>query len=449
MNKIIFTAFLFFTVGISALSAQEKKWTIEDCINYAIANNIGLQRQRLQTETAEVNYLQARMGLLPTLNLGSDASFRSGRSISPANNLITFNQNLSNQYSVNSEINLFSGFTALNTITARKFMVKAGMEAEKIVRNTLIVDILGQYYQVIYATGLETAAKMQLELSESQLFRISRIVETGKEAVARKYEIESEVSADRLAYTSAQNSAEQAVTTLKQMLQLDPGTEFDILLPDLESALITNEDYNPDSIYQVASEVLPRLKAIDYELQAVQKQVAVAKGNLAPSLRAGGTISKGYYKEINDTIPQVPFAEQLKNNNSQALYLSLNIPIFNNYLNGRAIRLAKIQKSDTELRLLLEKNNLYTEVENACLDYNRGKDEYLAAESNLEFNRKSFYTIEKKFETGLVEVTDYSSAKTALFVAETEALRTKLQLLIRGLTIQFYTTGEYENIIFN
>ena len=87
---------------------------------------------------------------------------------------------------------------------------------------------------------------------------------------------------------------------------------------------------------------------------------------------------------------------------------------------------------DTLLKYVseLEKNNLYTEIENACLNYNRGKDEFYAATANYEFNKKSFSTVEKKFEAGLVDVTDYSAAKSTLFSAETEALRTKLQLLV-------------------
>ena len=143
------------------------------------------------------------------------------------------------------------------------------------------------------------------------------------------------------------------------------------------------------------------------------------------------------------------FTSQLKNNNSQAVFLSLDIPVFNSYSGGRNIRLAKLRMNDNELRLEQEKNNLYMEIENACLSFNSGKDEYSAAVANHEFNLKSFAAVEKKFESGLVDVTDYSAAKTTLFRAETEALRTKLQLLIRRLTIQFYSTGEYENIINN
>jgi len=158
----------------------------------------------------------------------------------------------------------------------------------------------------------------------------------------------------------------------------------------------------------------------------------------------------GYYKILADSAPaQLSYSNQLKNNNSQAIFFSLDIPLFNNYSGGRNIRNARIRKDDTALRLEQEKNNLYTEIENACLNYTRGKDEYLAAQANLEYNNKSFAAVEKKFEAGLVDVTDYSAAKTTLFRAEAEALRTKLQMVIRKLTLGFYTTGEYGNIIFN
>ncbi len=451
MNDMKDLRYIFFIVAVVlpvALSAQAEKWTLGDCIDHALANNIGLQRQGLETETAVVNLTKSKMDLLPNLNLGSDARVGFGRSIDPVTNLITFKQNISNSYSLNSSIDIFNGFATLNTISANKFMLKAGMESEKVARNTLIVEIMGQYYQVVYAKGLEAAAKMQLELSERQLFRITRMVETGKESVARKYEMESQASGDRLTYTIAQNNASQAVTQLKQMLRLSSGDSFDILLPDIDNILVTDTTYESDSIYHLASQVLPRLRAIEYELQASDRQVAAAKGLLAPGLSVGGAIYTGYYKVLGeDAEGQPSYATQLENNNSQAVYLSLNIPIFNRYSTGRSIKLAKIRRNDTELRLELEKYNLYSEIEDACLTYNRGKQEYLAAEANLEFNRKSFDAVEKKFESGLVDVTDYSAARTTLFSAETEALRTKLQLMIREITIRFYSTGEYENLV--
>jgi len=431
------------------ISAQGDKWTLEDCINYAVKNNIELKRQRLQTETAEVNLLKSKMNLLPSLNFGSDASIQYGRSIDPISNGVTFLQNFRNGYQLSSGITLFGGFANINSISAYKFMLKAGLENEKIVRNTLILDIMGQYYQVLYSKGIEDASKMQLDLSEKQLFRIEKMVETGKEALSRQYEIESQVSSDKLAYTIAHNTSSQAITTLKQMLQIDPGSQFDILMPDLGNILISDKNYSPDSIYKIASQTLPRLKEIEYELKATKKQIAAARGSLAPSLSLGGQLFTGYYTLLNDTSSQRSYSTQMNDNFGQAIGATLNIPIFNNYSTARNIRLAKIKRNDTELRMELEKNNLYTDIENACLNFNRGKDEFTAAKANYDFNTKSFEGVEKKFESGLVDVTEYSVAKTSLFKAESEALRTKLQLLIRKLTIQFYVTGEYVNNINN
>jgi outer membrane protein TolC len=386
------------------------------------------------------------MNLLPNLNAGSQGDIRFGRSVNPQTNIITFNQNLINSYYLTSNIQFFNGFAKVNTLSANKYMVMAGIESEKIVRNTLIIDIMGQFYQVLYSRGLESASKMQLDLSEKQQFRIVKMVETGKEALSKQYEIESQLSADKLAYTVARNNASQALTTLKQMLQLTNGTDFDILMPDLNNLLIIDNTFNTDSIYSIASQVLPRLKEIEFELKASKKQIAAARGNLVPSLSLSGTLSTGYIRTSSaDTTS--PFTSQLKLNRGEEVVLTLNIPIFNNYSTGRNIKLAKIKRNDTSLKLEQEKNNLYTEVENACLNYNRGKDEFAAAKANYDFNTKSFSAVEKRFESGLVDVTEYSVAKTTLFKAETEALRTKLQLLIRKLTIQFYSTGEYQNLM--
>jgi outer membrane protein len=446
MKNIIWIYILILIFPVQEISAQ-KKWTLEDCINYAVTNNIQLKRQMLQTENEKVNLAQSKMEMLPDLNFTSDGRIGFGRSVNPVTNIITTKQNLSNSYSISSNITLFNGFTTLNTIAANKFMLQAGLENEKILTNTLVIDIFGAFYQVLYAKGLEDAAKVQLDLSEKQLFRIRKNVETGREALSRQYEMESRASEDRLAYTIARNSTSQAITSLKHLLQLEPGTEFEINWPDMDKILIADAGFSTDSIYNIAAQVLPRLRAINYELMAAEKQVSLNKGGIYPRLSLGGSVYTGYYVVIEEgAVEQPSFFDQLDNNNSQSLYMSLRIPIFNNYVTGKNIKLAKIRENDTRLKLELEKNNLYTEIENACLNYNRGRDEFSAAASNFDFNKKSFDVVEKKFESGLVDVTDYAAASATLFRAETEALRTKLQMLIRQLSIQFYCTGDYRQI---
>src|ERR1035437_6983976 len=369
MKRIYFIISLLIVLCFEEISAQVKKWTLEDCINYAVTNNIGLQRQKLITQSKQADLTTSRMNLLPNLNAQSNLQVANGRSIDQSNS-IAFNKNLTNTLGVGSNIVLFNGFTEINTIAANKFMLKAGLESEKIVRNSLIADILGQYYMVLYTRGLESASKMQLDLSEKQLFRITKMVETGREALSKQYEIESQASADKLSYTIAHNTASQAITTLKQMLQLEPGSEFDVLVPDLNNTLITDNSFSPDSVYQLAAQKLPRLKEIEFELKASKKQIAAAKGNIAPRLSAGGGIGSYYYNILNaaDGVTQNSYSRQINGNLSKQVTLTLNIPIFNNLSTYRSIKMAKLKKNDTELRLELEKNSLYTDIENACLN---------------------------------------------------------------------------------
>lgn len=447
MARGIFIILLLLSFSELPVGAQ-KKWTLEECIEYALNNNIGLQRQSLQSEIDRTNLTKSRIDVLPDLNFESDLKVGFGRSIDPVTNLITFEQNIGNSFSVVSNLSFFNGFSTLNTIAANKFMLKAGLETEKIERNTLIVSILGAYYNALYAKGLENAAAMQVSLSEKQLFRIRKTVETGRESLSRQYEMESKLSEDNLSFTIAKNNTNKAVTDLRQLLQIEPGTEFDILLPALDEILISYETVSTDSIFKIAAQTLPRLKAINYELMAAKKQFAASKGSLAPSLALSGAVYTGFYKNLgNDAGDQDAYSTQLKNNNSQAIFVSFRIPIFNKYSNIKKIRLARLNMDDTRLRLELEKNTLYSEIENACLNITRGRDEFLAAQANLQFNRKSFDAVEKKFEAGLIDVIDYSAARTNLFRADTEVIRTKLQMLIRQMTIRFYCTGEYETLI--
>jgi outer membrane protein len=170
MKKILSILSLLIIFCFPDINAQVKKWTLEDCINYAVTNNIGLQRQRLLTESKRVDLLTSTMNLLPNLNGQSQLQVANGRSIDQSN-AIAFNKNLTSTLGIYSNVILFNGLSEINTIAANRFMLKAGLESEKIARNSLITDLIGQYYQVLYARGLENASKMQWDLSEKTTFQ--------------------------------------------------------------------------------------------------------------------------------------------------------------------------------------------------------------------------------------------------------------------------------------
>lgn len=174
MKRIYLIISLLIVLCFQEIQAQVKKWSLEDCITYAVTNNIGLKRQMLQTESAEVNLLKSKMDILPSLNFQSNANIQYGRSVDPISNGITFLQNLTNYYDLSSNIRLFNGFTILNTISANKFMLKAGLEEEKIVRNTLIINIMGQYYQVCIPEDLRMLQKCSLNFRRNSFSELQK-----------------------------------------------------------------------------------------------------------------------------------------------------------------------------------------------------------------------------------------------------------------------------------
>ncbi|MFN8242325.1 MAG: TolC family protein [Bacteroidales bacterium] len=446
--KILFSLVACSLLILDSAVFGQRGWTLDDCINYAVENNLQIKRQGLRTESRRVDLEKSKFDLLPGIGFESEGNMGFGRSIDPVTNLITFEKNMSNSYSLTTSLTLFSGFSAINTMEANRYMLKAGIEEEKTAVNALVIDIMTAYYQVLYTNGMMNSALLQLEQSEKQLFRIAKNVDAGREAVSTRYQMESKTSEDRLSYTISRNDYNQAVTSLKQILQLTPATGFILEIPDQVNTLNVKENFRADSIFTIASGVLPRLKAIEYELLASRKQVSIARGGFSPKISIGAGVFTGYYETIGTgVVGQKSFKEQIKDNNSQAIYARLQIPIFNNFYNARNIKLAKIRKADNEYRLEIEKNSLFTDVDNACMSYNRSCDEYVAALDNLGFNKKSFEVIRMKFEAGLVDITDYSSASVNLAKAEAEVIRTRLQLLIRRMIIKLYTTGDYKSLI--
>ena len=173
--------------------------------------------------------------------------------------------------------------------------------------------------------------------------------------------------------------------TLKQMLQLEPGTEFDVMMPDLNNILITDESFSTDSVYNLASQVLPRLKEIEFELKLRKNRLQLQKEILLQVFPLVGSFLQDIMTlNFMILLRRSSYQQQMKDNFAQQVGVSLRLPIFNNYAYcKKSSNLPKLKRTITELRLEQEKNNLYTEIENACLNYNRGKRRIYSCQSKL------------------------------------------------------------------
>lgn len=439
-KRITLLAGAIITISV-AISAQEG-WTLQDCLDYAMENNLALKRQEIAKEQYRYDLKEQRLRMLPSVSFETSASINYGRSVSPEDNIITFDPNLSNGYSFSSGLTIFNGFAQYNRVSATKFLLLMGQEQVEMQKNLLSLDIVNAFYQLIMARGMAKSASQQLEVTMKQLNRTAMLVETGKEAKTTWYELQSQASSNNLLLTQANNNAAIALQNLKTLLQIEPGSAFEIS-EEAEIIVEQEENVTPDSIYMVAKEMLPMIKVLEYKTRSMEKQLASSKGLLTPAISVGGGWSTQYFNALNSNTEPPPFNTQLRDNSNPYFGVRIGIPIFNRWANMRNVKRSKLNLQDANLELEQEYNSLYQQVTQACLELSASQDEYIAAKDNLEFSRIAFDAVEKKFIAGLANATEFSEARRQLFSAEVNLFRAQLQYNMKMITIQFYQTGRW------
>jgi outer membrane protein len=424
------------------LSAQEG-WTLQDCLDYAVEHNLTVKRQEVTSEQYRYDLTEQKLRMLPNLSFESAASINYGRSVSPEDNIITFDPNLSNSYTLSSGVTIFNGFAQYNRVSATKLLNLMGQELVERQKNLLSLDIVNAYYSLLMARGLAETAQAQLEVTMKQLRRTELMVETGKEPKTTWYELQSQASSDNLLLTQAKNNALIALQDLVTLLQLEPGTDFNIANGDTIMIEVERE-FEPDSLYNAAKEVLPMIHALELKTRSMEKQLSSYKGLLTPALSIYGGFRTQYFNALNSDVEPPSFNTQLKDNSNPYFGIHIGIPIFNRWSNMRNVKRAMLNLEDSNLELEQEYNNLYQEVTKACLELTASQDEYLAARDNLEFSRIAYDAVEKKFTTGIANATEFAEARRQFFSAEVTLLRAQLQYNVRMITIRFYQTGEWK-----
>lgn len=434
-----------FILGLPIVSSAQEEWSLKDCLDYATENNIALKRQRIQSDMYKNDLWASKANLLPSLNFRTTGNKNFGRSVDPGTNDITFNQTISNGLSLGSSVTIFNGFTLVNRMSAAKFLYKMGIELQEQQLDLMSLDIINAYYELIMARGLVETAGRQLEVSEEQLHRIDVMVRTGSENRTTLLEMQSQVSNDRLLYTQAINNEILGLDKLRRLLQLDPETAFDIIPRSAPVQVAEKSLINVDSVYSVASDIMPGINALVYKQSAREKEYKASIGEATPELSFSAGWGTGYFDANMVGVETIAYSEQLKNNINQSLQATLSIPIFNGWYYGRNIKRARLNLEDSRLELEEGRNNLYQEVNSACLELSAIHDEYLAALDSREFSDLAFIAVEKKFQIGMANATEYSEARRQKFSAEVELLSMELQYELKQITIQFYLTGEWMN----
>ncbi len=385
------TLVMFLLVITLSLEAQNT-WNLTKCIDYALDNNLDISITKNSIKTQQVNLQESKANIFPDLNLGSQVNMNFGRNIDPITNNITFSKTTQNYYWINSSVDIFQGFTKVNTIKFNNYLLAADKEASQFAKNQLVFKILTSYFTVLYSTGLVDVAVSQVVLSEKQIKRMEKFVEIGRESPITIQELKSQWANDKLSLTRAENLYSKTLLELKQLLRLDANHPFNIdTTGSIPVTIIPLPDV--DSLFEEAVTVLPEIKQQKLLCSASQKELAIANGYKSPRIY----LSAGYATNFFDGSDK-DFVSQIENNQNQWVNLGISIPVFNNSSVHSKIKRKQISIYDQQLKLEKQKELLYTQIWKADDELKSAQNEYLSAVELNNYSKLSLENISKKWK---------------------------------------------------
>ncbi len=431
---------LFFTISLLlTLNGQENKWSLNDCISYALENNIQLKREQLNAKTYQQNHLNSKMQLLPSLNGFSNVSHNWGKTFS-YDELAYVDQNyLDFNFGVRASVELFNGLQKLNTIQQNKYNVLSSLESVEGLKDEITLNIAAAFLQILLNTELLTLAEEQHEVTRLQVERTEKLVEVGREAKGNLLEMQAQEALERSNVINANNTLKISILTLVQLLNLDSIGSFKIEIPldlEVDEKLVL---VSPETIFREAELFMPYVKSAEFGLKSQQEGLAIARGLRIPSLSLN-FLEYSRYNELA-TLPGVDnylFRDQISDFEYKQLNLSLSIPIFNNWNVQNQISTAKIALEDSKLNLDLAKQMLYEAIQQAHANAVASLENYYAKEESVVSNQEAFKYTEERFNVGMVNSVEYNLAKNNLTRALSELLQAKYDYIFKTKILDFY-----------
>jgi outer membrane protein TolC len=430
---------LCFLIG-TGLFAQEK-WTMDECVAYALEHNLQINDFEYTSDAGREDYRQSIRNLLPVVNANSNYTVNSGRAEDPNTGTFVVQDFFSNNYSLQSNIDLFQGFQKINSIKASKLLYRAAKEESLQQKYLLAFRVMQAYNNIRFSEGLVSIANEQLEVSRTNFKLVERQIELGLMAGADLYEAKSTLLNDELNLTQSENQLAGAKLALIQEMNLENTSKIEIM-PDIDEVAETETApmMQTDSVYSEAREFLPLIKAQELRAQAAKKQVGLARGNLYPSLSLFAGIGTGYFETFRDSLANtLPFREQFRDNTSRFYGLTLNVPISNGWSARSRVKQAKIEKLRQENNLEVQEQVLFQTIQQLVQEYNSLVVEVEQSDQNMEAQRMAFTIAQKRYEKGMINGIELFTAKNLFASAQNENLQVRLRSVVNKTQLDFYS----------
>ncbi|MGB0885136.1 MAG: TolC family protein [Chitinophagales bacterium] len=465
-----FTFLFAFSLFFTASGFAQKTWTLQDCFDHAMQNNISVKQVELSKDLAQNNLRQSKMNIyLPNINAGVTQSFNFGNSVDPTTYQFVNSATNSTRFSLSLNYNLFEGLTRINSIKANKEKLSASeFEIEELKNNTKLL-ITNLYLQIVVANEVLELNRENKKLTQNQFNNTSALVDAGIVAQGAVLDIKAQLAQNDLDILNAENTLEKTLNQLKLLLQLDPYEAFGIAEIDVPENLVIGE-LNPEKINQSALNTLPQIKAADLRLKAAEFDLKATKGSLLPTLSLSGFVGTNYFSAaqevtstqtvnnpINVDIGGTPvvvnfpseqpvfsktnFEKQLGNNLSENISLSLNIPILGAWQRRTAISNAKLNVLQSTLEIDVKKQQLNQDVFTAYTDLRMAYNRYEVTKSSIEATTLAYDYANEKYRAGLLNALEFETARNRKIAAKANQVQAKYEYFFRKIILDYYQTG--------
>jgi outer membrane protein len=469
--------FLLFSAGAFAQQTDSlsTKWTLKQCIDYALANSLSVKRGTYNVQGAEIDHRQNQWARVPNLNANVCYGYNWGRSIDPVTYQYTTAQLNALNPSLSSSVTLFNGFRVENSIkqSSRAYLA-AEYDLTK-AKNDVILNIASLYINVIFNKEQLENARFQLASSQAQLNRVKKQVAVGALARSEELNVDAQVASNEVILINQENALNIALLQLKQALQLPASTPLDIEVMDVtvEDLVL---DQTRDQIYEQSMQVMPEIKSAKLRVESSYYAAKAAKGNFYPRLSLNASLGSNYSSasdkqrrvftgrkidvppqhigNVLDTnapvyslttegdefniFPDYGYRDQLKDNLSRSVGFTLSIPLFNNMQSRASWQRSVINREVTKITEKETENKLRQDVETAYNNATAASKTYNSNTRQVQAREEAFRMMEQRYNAGSANFFEYQVSQNDLFRAKSDLTRAKYDFIFRKKVLDFY-----------
>lgn len=429
---------LVFSVGIGF--AQQKKWTLEECVFYAVENNLTVAQFELDLENAKIDKSDAIGAMLPALNGQLSSTGNTGLSFDPTNNRPVTTTIFTSTGNLTSSIALFDGLRNINRLNRAKISAIANQYNLDNLKDDIRLNVANAYLQVISNKERLKVAQAQYAFTEQDLKRTKELMESGVVPKGDLLEIEATAANQEQQIVNAEGQVMISKIGLAQLLQITDYENFDTANEEFNvppSEVLSN---SPKTIYAKALEFRNDIKFSQSNVDIAQQDLKIAKGGLYPSLNAFFNYNTRYSDQFFDPISGnlIPFKDQIWINDGISYGAQLNIPVFNGFSVRNGIKRSQIAVERAKLQFEQDKLTLENNVNQAYVDVNAFGKAYEATEKTVQARRLAYQYSKERFDVGLMNSFEFSQAQARLDNAEADLIRTKYDYIFRLKVLEFY-----------